>query len=1818
MHYHCTGTAKWRQTDARHPRARRRRPWSYTPQLGWLEGRTLLAGDRVSDPAPLAFDTRVEGSLAPFAATFYEVSSDVGGKLTVSLQAPGFAARVSLVDATGEPLVQTDGSATGANDGLIDIDVPAGPDFLEVQSLGGKGSYQLSADFTATLPPFQNLPALFNGATPIAVVDVDVNGAAIPALITPEGVRLSVGDGTFESSYVDGPLGDAGYSVTAITVAGSNAEPFPNFAILETASTGGAANVLVYQNVGDGVFKVVQTVPVDPDATALQAVDFGNGIIDLAVTDYYTGQMAMLVGNGGAGYSALPSINVGSAPVAMVSGQFGDGHLDLIVADQGDSTSGIGPELSVLQSDGPKQFQVTSTIPLSAIPSALAVGDFRKGQLDLAIANADANDVTVILGNSDGTFAYASATSYFVGTAPDAIVACALEKNGPLDLVVANDSSNDVSVLLGNGDGTFRPQVRYGAGTSPSAIVTTDLNGDQIPDLLVANLGTSDISVLIGKGDGTFQDQTINPVGNAPDGIVTADLNHDGILDIVTADQDSNDVSVLMGNGDGTFQPAQFFAAGVGPTAVTVGDFNGDGRLDLAVADGAGGPGGVGGVSILLGNGDGTFVEPPVFYPTGFYPSSIVAGDFTGNGILDLAVANFYSGDVSILMGNGDGGFSPAVQIPLGNPGSEPVAMTMDDFGNHQLDLAVVDQSDNGVWILEGNGQGGFQVLPMISLGGDSQPLPEAIVAGNFRGNGLLDLAVLSQTSVGASVTILQEQGACAFSALSPTPLAEEVRPISITAGYFTGDDILDLAIADPGGSGAVWILAGDGQDGFEPLSALDLNASGTPYVVATGDFTGNGELDLAVGLQGPNSVEIELNLGNGQFAQPGLVGLVPRNTPVVADFTGDGVPDVAVVDGAGDILFRQGVVGEPGSFEPPMTINPGIASRDIAAVNTGQGVLLASVDAVGNSVSWFAYHNGQFRLMGTLATGLEPAQIVSADLNGTGDDDLIIRNAGNGTLTIYLSNPLAGGFKPPITLAVGPGISDVSVADLGRDGLPDILLSNQTSGEVDVILNLGDDKFSQPTLYRAGVGLSAVAGGTGTTPLSVCSQDGTLDVAAATLTAGGPPDLVALNSGAETLGILTGLGDGRFANPVSSLTTGPTLAVRVADFTGNGIDDLAILGPDSLTIWLGNGHGGFVQGATYSDVGPDPTGLTIADLYGDKVPDILVGNAFGDVLVLVGKGNGLFQPPTLTNQSVALAVTYASGSRTPTFIYSNQASDSVVVRSGSGAPQVLANRTTGLLVPGEAVLADLNGNGLMDLIVLNTGGNDVLVYPGLPGGGFGQELNGGQGFATGTNPVAVIVADLNGRPDLIVANEGSNDVSVLLNVPEGNSFTFEQGPRLRVGQGPVGLLYGDFYGNGADELVVSDSGSKNLMILPSLGGEFFNDADPTIIAMSESPGQIIGGDFGDGSGLDIVALNPGTSDVTLITGLSTGSPTSQIFSSGGLDPVAAFAVNGLDGYDDLVVANNADGRVALLAGGQTGLTLEQVNALPDLLSPTGLALASLQNNNLEVYASTAGDDAVAHLGFSLGALGGSSSTAGGGQALTLLPFGESSLPLIATLLTPSVNLNTTQEEPAGGTEGNAAVVALATATTSLGQGPFWKSVGAGYDGDDGELATDPTAGPTAVSEKAGLSRWRRLEMGLDEAFDEIRRANQTKPRFDDGAAADEENDSPDPTPPAGRRVSARQPGERDQSALFDAAIQSLAATDPFTTPIMAIGRAGCVELAKNRREPGALKSTMLVILQAGLVMVPARAGGSSGIPRRLSGWRMTSVKPTGRNRKTE
>ena len=226
------------------------------------------------------------------------------------------------------------------------------------------------------------------------------------------------------------------------------------------------------------------------------------------------------------------------------------------------------------------------------------------------------------------------------------------------------------------------------------------------------------------------------------------------------------------------------------------------------------------------------------------------------------------------------------------------------------------------------------------------------------------------------------------------------------------------------------------------------------------------------------------------------------------------------------------------------MIINPNEPSRDIAWIpDTTEGPLLVSVDALDNAVSLFAWREGAFVNVGSLNTGQLPAQIVVADLSGNGLDDLIVRNAGDGTLSVFLNDGQPGSsstsspFGAPLILAVGLGVSDVQAIDTTGDGRLDLVVTNKLSALVSVLQNLGDGQFAVPAPYRAGTGLALVY--TSYTP-EVSSLDATAGVAAGAFTTGGPTDLVTINPGSYTLDVLVGLGGGRFANPIAVHTSRP------------------------------------------------------------------------------------------------------------------------------------------------------------------------------------------------------------------------------------------------------------------------------------------------------------------------------------------------------------------------------------------------------------------------------------------------------------------------------------------------------------------------------------------------------------------------------------------------------------------------------------------------------------------------------------------------------
>ena len=343
------------------------------------------------------------------------------------------------------------------------------------------------------------------------------------------------------------------------------------------------------------------------------------------------------------------------------------------------------------------------------------------------------------------------------------------------------------------------------------------------------------------------------------------------------------------------------------------GDFNGDGRTDLAVAnlrlDND--------VSVLLGNGDGTF-QTQVTYAVGSVPGAIVAGDFNGDGRTDLAVANYDDNDVSILLGNGDGTFQPQVTYAVGTCPRRPRDGRLQRRRPHRPRRRQHDSTPTTVpcrccWA---TATAPSRPRSPTRWG----PIPYALVAGDFNGDGRTDLAVANSGS-GNDVSVLLGNGDGTFQPQVTYPVGS--GPVALVAGDFNGDGRTDLAVANSGSNdGTVSVLLGNGDGTFQTQVTYAVGSG--PDALVAGDFNGDGRTDLAVANYGSNDVSVLLGNGDGTFTAPGQFATTPHATPLVADVNGDGTDDVLVVDGAGNILYRQGIPGQPGTFEPPVTVNPG------------------------------------------------------------------------------------------------------------------------------------------------------------------------------------------------------------------------------------------------------------------------------------------------------------------------------------------------------------------------------------------------------------------------------------------------------------------------------------------------------------------------------------------------------------------------------------------------------------------------------------------------------------------------------------------------------------------------------------------------------------------------------------------------------------------------------------------------------------------------------------------------------------------------------
>jgi hypothetical protein len=610
-----------------------------------------------------------------------------------------------------------------------------------------------------------------------------------------------------------------------------------------------------------------------------------------------------------------PSFPVGSSPWQIVVGDFnGDGVPDMATANFSDST------VSVLLNVGGGSFAPAGTYPVGAYPDALAVGDFNgDGRLDIVTANGNGwnqpGTLSVLLGRGDGAFL--SALNLTVDRGPRGIVVADFNGDGKADIATAISGgwfeTDQVNVLLGQGDGTFEPPVSYKVGMAPRWIAAGDFNHDGRPDLVAVNSGPSasgnTASVLLNKGDGTFFPATNYTIGAYPGFVLVADFDRDGNLDFATA---NGSISVLLGRGDGTFNAASNISVPSGAGQIAVADLDGDGNLDLAAQ-------GDGAVGVLLGDGSGGFAAP-VSYSIGASLACIGAADFNGDAKPDIAVAGWYDNSVLVMSGLGDGTFKSATDT-YGVGGSINGIISGDFNRDGQLDLVTVNSSANSVSALIQQTNGIF--LPAVNYPVGSGP--RSVKAGDFDNDGWTDLVV---ANFDGTLTMLRGR-ATAPGGFTNRWMNDFLGTVvigsnhtDVAVGRFNSDSNLDIVTPNYYGA-SLSVALGDGTGNFDEMYPPAIPVNTAPTCVIVEDFDGDGRADVAVGYGGGYKISIATGNGDGTFNPK--VDIDTWEIPwwiTSADVNGDGKPDIIAAHydwRRVSVMINQTTIEGPITFAPPL-----------------------------------------------------------------------------------------------------------------------------------------------------------------------------------------------------------------------------------------------------------------------------------------------------------------------------------------------------------------------------------------------------------------------------------------------------------------------------------------------------------------------------------------------------------------------------------------------------------------------------------------------------------------------------------------------------------------------------------------------------------------------------------------------------------------------------------------------------------------------------------------------------------------------------------
>ncbi len=727
------------------------------------------------------------------AASFGILPLPVGSALAELQDELGFGPDVQLAD---RQVLYRGGDGTfGA---ILNAAVGEGSNYAALGDFNGDGnpdlatSNNLKNNITVLLG---NGDGTFSGRTdwemgklPEQVVLGDLNGDGILDVATANeqsddvSVRFGDGNGGF-GGKTDLAMGPDPMSVA---IGDLNNDGLPDLAAAARNAENDNGYVTIRFGMGGEKFSTRRDYPLGAGTYFVKIGDLNDdGMLDLIAVDKWDDRISILLGIGDGVFGNATELAVGQWPEEVAVGDLnGDGALDLATVNN------AAENVSVWLGNGDGSFTGYAEYNIDSgqdnKPSSISIDDLNgDGAPDIVTANYWSHEISVLIGAGDGTFG--ASVELDMGWSPRYAGIGDLNNDGAPDIFATNGNEL-IAVRLGNGQGAFHPKTEYPLDLydDPEKLAVGDLNGDNIPDLAVANHLDDNVSILIGNGDGSFGAKTDYAVGSRPSQIALGYLNGDANLDLAASNWTGDTISIRLGNGGGAFGPETQLPTGAYPSSMAIADINNDGAQDLLASIYAYDVNEMCYVSILLGHGDGTF-DPKIDVQMGDAPEYVAVGLINDDAAPDIVTANRWGNDVSVRLGNGDGTFGDLVSYPMGQ---WPECVAVADLnGDSFLDLATSNRDSDDISIRFGNGDGSFGDKTDIGVGDD----PRHLTTGDINGDGTPDIATANEES--NDLVILLNDGTGNFSAKTRLLVGKE--PLGLALADLDGDSAMDIVVAN-------------------------------------------------------------------------------------------------------------------------------------------------------------------------------------------------------------------------------------------------------------------------------------------------------------------------------------------------------------------------------------------------------------------------------------------------------------------------------------------------------------------------------------------------------------------------------------------------------------------------------------------------------------------------------------------------------------------------------------------------------------------------------------------------------------------------------------------------------------------------------------------------------------------------------------------------------------------------------------------------------------------------------------------------------------